>query len=71
MNGDDLRNARAVLGRLYGLKRPLHKSEMGRALGFGGDDHGQSVRGYEKGSTASIRPPMRAKLPQRDDSHET
>lgn len=51
MTPAELRDARAELGRLWGLKRPLHMSEMGRALRLGGRDPGQSVRDYERGAT--------------------
>lgn len=57
MNSDDLRHARTVLGHKWGLKRPLHMSELGRALGLKGTDPGQSVRDYQGGLTA-IPPPV-------------
>ena len=58
MTGDDLRNARAALGELWGLGRPLKMSELGRALGLGGADPGQSIRDYERGTT-KISGPIR------------
>lgn len=57
MNSDDLRNARTALGYKWGLKRALHMSELGRALGLKGTDPGQSVRDYQGGLTA-IPPPV-------------
>lgn len=57
MTADQLRNARATLGQLWGLGRPLHMSEMGRALRLGGRDPGASIRDYERGKT-KISGPM-------------
>lgn len=51
MNGSDLYAARASLGDLWGFKRPLHASELGRALRLSGRDPGASVRDYERGHT--------------------
>lgn len=51
MTPDQLRNARAALGEMWGLGRPLHMSELGRALRLAGKDPGQSVRDYERGTT--------------------
>jgi hypothetical protein len=51
MSPDQLRNARATLGEMWGLGRPLHMSEMGRALRLGGRDPGESIRDYERGAT--------------------
>lgn len=51
MTPDKMRNARATLGELWGLGRPLHMAEMGRALGLGGRDPGESIRDYERGTT--------------------
>lgn len=51
MTPTELRDARATLGALWGLKRPLHMSEMGRALRLAGRDPGQSIRDYERGAT--------------------
>lgn len=51
MTPDQLRDARAKLGKMWGLKRPLHMSEMGRALRLGGRDPGQSIRDYERSKT--------------------
>jgi hypothetical protein len=43
--------ARRTLGELWGFGRPLHASEMGRALRLGGRDPGESIRDYERGKT--------------------
>ena len=51
-----LRDARATLGHLWGLNRPLHMSEMGRALRLGGRDPGASIRDYERGRTGISGP---------------
>jgi len=51
MTPDQLRDARAVLGSMWGLGRPLHMSEMGRALRLSGRDPGASVRDWERGHT--------------------
>jgi hypothetical protein len=56
MTGDELRTARATLGQMWGLGRPLKMSEMGRALGLGGRDPGESIRDYERGATAISGP---------------
>ena len=51
MNPTELREARAVLGQMWGLGRPLHMSELGRALKLQGRDPGSSVRDWERGHT--------------------
>lgn len=56
MTGEELRNARAALGQMWGLGRPLKMSEMGRALGLGGRDPGESIRDYERGKTTISGP---------------
>jgi len=43
--------ARATLGQLWNKGRPLHASELGRALRLGGRDPGASIRDYERGKT--------------------
>jgi len=53
---DELRDARATLGEMWGLGRPLHASEMGRAVRLGGRDPGESIRDYERGKTAISGP---------------
>lgn len=57
MTADELRDARRTLGELWGFGRPLHASEMGRALRLGGRDPGESIRDYERGKT-KISGPM-------------
>jgi hypothetical protein len=51
MTPADLYNARATLGLMWGLGRPLKASEMGRVLRLGGRDPGESIRDYERGKT--------------------
>lgn len=51
MTGDELRQARSILGERWGLERPLKMSEMGRALRLAGRDPGESIRDYERGKT--------------------
>lgn len=51
MTPDQLRDARATLGQMYGLERPLNLTEMGRALRLRGRDIAQSVRNWERGHT--------------------
>lgn len=48
MSPEELRQARRTLGFRWGYGRPLHASEMGRALGLHGRDPGRSVRRYEE-----------------------
>lgn len=57
MTPAELTAARRTLGERWGFGRPLHMSEMGRALGLSGKDPGQSIRDYERGKPA-IRGPM-------------
>lgn len=57
MSPEDLHKARQTLGLLWGLGRPLHASELGRALRLGGRDPGESIRDYERGKT-KISGPM-------------
>jgi hypothetical protein len=47
MTGTELRKARATLGQLWGLGRPVFAAELGRALQLSPSDPGQSVRDYE------------------------
>jgi hypothetical protein len=47
MTGRDIRNARAKLGKLWGLDRPLRAAELGRALRLQGRDPGRSVLDWE------------------------
>jgi hypothetical protein len=51
MTGDDIRDARATIGQLWGLNRPLTMAEMGRALRLQGRDVGSSIRDWERGRT--------------------
>lgn len=51
VTGDELYAARRTLGELWGKGRPLHVSELGRALRLGGQDPGDSIRDYERGKT--------------------
>ena len=56
MTGDELYAARRTLGEMWGLGRPLHASELGRALRLGGRDPGESIRDYERGKTRITGP---------------
>lgn len=56
MTAAELTAARRALGELWGLGRPLHASELGRALRLGGRDPGESIRDYERGKTAISGP---------------
>lgn len=47
MTGDELRAARRIIGERLGLGRPLHMSELGRALKLKGRDPGASIRDME------------------------
>lgn len=51
MTPNELHAARDTLGRLWGFDRPLHASELGKALRLGGRDPGESIRDYERGKT--------------------
>jgi hypothetical protein len=51
MTGDDMREARAALGRLWSLGRPVRMSELGRLLGLQGRDVGATVRDWERGKS--------------------
>jgi hypothetical protein len=51
MTPTELREARATLGYMWGLNRPLRMSELGRALQLQGRDPGASVRDWERGHT--------------------
>ena len=56
MSPEELHAARRALGELWGLGRPLHASELGRALRLGGRDPGESIRDYERGKTRITGP---------------
>lgn len=60
MTGDDLRRARAKLGDLWGLGRPVFASELGRALYMAPSDPGESIRNYEAKRAEAIPGPVRA-----------
>lgn len=51
MTPDELRDARRTLGEIWGKGRPLHASELGKALRLKGRDPGESIRDYERGTT--------------------
>lgn len=51
MTGQELREARGILGERLGLSRAVRAAEIGRALGLRGDDPGESVRLWEKRGT--------------------
>lgn len=53
MTGRDIRTARAKLGKLWGLNRPLHAAELARALRLTGRDPGRSVLDWEAGKPVS------------------
>lgn len=53
MTGREIRNARAKLGKLWGLNRPLHASELARALRLQGRDPGATVLAWEAGTPVS------------------
>lgn len=56
MTRAELTAARRTLGELWGYGRPLHASELGRALRLGGRDPGESIRDYERGKTTISGP---------------
>lgn len=53
MTGEDIRNARATLGKMWGLGRPLHAVELGRLLGLKGSRPGETVLDWENGKPVS------------------
>lgn len=53
MTGKDIRQARAKLGKMWGLDRPLHAAELARALRLTGRDPGRSVLDWELGKPVS------------------
>lgn len=53
MTGDELRDARRALGEMWGLGRPLHMAELGRALRLQGRDPGATIREWETRTTVS------------------
>ncbi len=61
MTPAELTEARRTLGEMWGLGRPLFKTELGRALRLGGRDPGESINDYERGKTR-ISGPMSVAL---------
>ncbi len=51
MTGEELRHARARLGALWRLGRPVALTELGRILGLEGRDQGATVRDWERGKS--------------------
>ncbi len=51
MTRNQLIAARVKLGKMAGLDRPLHKSELGRALRLQGRDPGVTVNDWERNGT--------------------
>jgi hypothetical protein len=60
MTGNDLRLARFRLGEMWGLSRPLHCSELGRALHLSPSDPGESIRFYEANRGGEVPGPVAA-----------
>lgn len=58
MTGTELRKARARLGELWGMDRPVNAAELGRALRMAPADPGASIRAYERGITARVPGPV-------------
>lgn len=56
--GEDLRKARIEIGRLWGLNRPIHAAELGRALRMARGDPGESIRAYEANRTKQVPGPV-------------
>lgn len=56
MGAPELVAALDRLGRAWGLDRPLHNSELARALRLGGRDPGRSVQDWVTGKTAITGP---------------
>lgn len=50
MTGEQLREARAILGRMWGLPGPVPMAEMGRILRLQGRDPGATIRDWERGN---------------------
>lgn len=57
MTGAEIHAARARLGEMWGLGRPLLASELGRVLRLTGRDPGEAVRDWEIGK-ASVSGPV-------------
>ncbi len=58
MTGEELRCARADLGQLWGLDRPVFAAELGRALGMAPTDPGASIRRYEAARADQVPGPV-------------
>lgn len=56
MTPAQIRNARATLGKQWGLDRPLRAAELARVLGLTGRDPGRSVLDWEDGKTRITGP---------------
>ena len=56
MTPDEMRTARATIGTMWGLNRPLRMSELGRALRLDGRDPGATVRDWERGHSGISGP---------------
>lgn len=56
MTPEQIRDARGILGEIWGKGRPLHMSEMGRALRLQGRDVGATIRDWERGHSAISGP---------------
>ncbi len=63
MTGADVHAARRTLGEMWGLGRPLHRSELARSLRLAGRDPGRMVG--EWGNQGADRPGLRR---DRDDA---
>jgi hypothetical protein len=51
MTPDEMRDARAKLGVIWGKPRPISKRALGRAIGLVGVNPGQSIHDYERGKS--------------------
>jgi len=60
MTGSELEDARLAIGVAWGLKRPLHRVEVGRLLRLGGRDRGGTVRSWEHGRSKIPGPAVAA-----------
>jgi hypothetical protein len=60
MTGSELEDVRLAIGVAWGLKRPLHRVEVGRLLRLGGRDRGGTVRSWEHGRTKIPGPAIAA-----------
>lgn len=56
MTGADIRKARATLGQLWGLNRPLHAAELARVLRLNARDPGLTIRRWEIGERSVSGP---------------